>query len=129
MSEPGLSGPAKRTLVLGLITFATTFMLGPVFAFAQRFNGDDIRDGWLTGLLSVGGGCANLFLGVICGLATVFSAMTAITSPNPRDRNAARIGLGFVGLAVLSPGPVARLSSQWQRKSSPACCCSTSATM
>ena len=103
MSEEAapLSVPAKRAIVCGVLTCLTTFALGPIFAFAQRFNGDDIRDGWLTGLISVGGMCGNFFFGVVLATATLISAMSAITSPNPRDRNAARIGLGFVGLTVL----------------------------
>ena len=96
-----LSVPAKRAIVCGLLTCLTTFALEPIFAFAERFNGDDIRDGWLTGLISVGGMCGNFFLGVVLGVATLISAMSAITSANPRDRNAARVGLGFVGLTML----------------------------
>ena len=96
-----LSVPAKRAIACGLLTFLTTFALEPIFAFAQRFNGDDFRDGWLTGLISVGGMCGNFFLGIVLGVATLISAMSAITSTQPRDRNAARIGLGFVGLTVL----------------------------
>jgi hypothetical protein len=97
-----LSAPAKRTLGFGLLTAATTVALPAIFAFAQRFNGDDVRDGWLTGLLSVGGMCGNVFLGVVFGLATVISAMSAITSPNSRDRNAARLGLGFIGATMVA---------------------------
>jgi hypothetical protein len=101
MSEEPLSIPAKRSLVFGLLTAGTSVALPAIFAFAERFNGDDIRDGWLTGLLSLGGGCGNFFLGIVCAVATLISAMSAITSANPRDRNAARLGLGFVGVAVL----------------------------
>jgi hypothetical protein len=96
-----LSVPARRAIVCGLLTCLTTFALGPIFAFAELFNGDDIRDGWLTGLLSLGGMCGNVFLGLVFGVATLISAMSAITSGNPRDRNAARLGLGFIGATVL----------------------------
>ena len=97
-----LSGPAKRTLVLGLLTALTAVALRPIFAFAQLFNGDDIRDGWLTGLISLGGFCATFFFGIVCGIGTIGSAMSAITSEHQADRNAARIGLGLVGLRVLA---------------------------
>ena len=100
-SPPELSAAAKRTLGFGLLTALSSVALGPVFALAELFNGDDLRDGWLTGILSVGGGCAVVLGGVGCGIATVLSALLAITSQSPRDRNAARIGLAMVALPVL----------------------------
>jgi hypothetical protein len=96
-----LSSSAKWAVGFGLVTFGTTFALGPIFAVAQLFNGDDFRDGWLTALISMGGGCANFVLGVGCGVATVVSAMSPMRSENPRDRKAARLALALVGLAVL----------------------------
>ena len=96
-----LSSSAKWCVAFGLLTLGTTFAFGPLFAFAQFFNGGDIRDGWLTALISVFGGCGNVLLGVGCGSATLLSALQPMRSENPRDRNAARLALGLVGLAVL----------------------------
>ncbi len=96
-----MSGPAKRTLVFGVLTLGTTVVLPSIVALPGLFHSDDPRDGWLTGLLSVVGMGGTVFLGVIFGLATVISAMSAISSSSPNDRSAARLGLAFIGATVL----------------------------
>ena len=96
-----LSSSAKWAVGFGLITLGTTVAFGPLFAFAQLFNGDDIRDGWLTGLITVFGGCGNVLLGVTCGAATLLSSLQPMRSESPRDRNAARLALALLAAAVL----------------------------
>lgn len=92
----------RWTLALGAITFAATFLPALAFSALAAMHHDDLRDDLLPGLvLGLGGTTGAFCLALVAGGGALATGLSAMRSPLPADRLATRLGLAFVGLAVL----------------------------
>ena len=94
-----LSNAAKRAVASGLITFS---MLSWPWVLSWSLDRAPKDNFFASLFIGVGGTLLMGMIGLMAVIMCLWKSLEAIRSNNPRDRNAARVGLGFLGLTVLA---------------------------
>jgi hypothetical protein len=93
-----LSTAAKRAAASGLICLSM-LSFPWVLVFAVDHGGKD--NVFASMFIGVGSFLLAGMIGLMSVIMCLWASSEAIASPNPRDRNAARVGLGALGLSLL----------------------------